>query len=61
MDTSPPTTLKLTDEITRQTALDRLSTYLPLQATGYECSTETLVDVLIQAATKQALVQLDGI
>ena len=57
MDTSPPTTLKLTDEITRQTALDRLSTYLPLQATGYECSTETLVDVLIQAATKQQTIE----
>ena len=46
MDTSPQTTLKLTDEITRQTALDRITTYLPLQAAGYECSTETLADVL---------------
>jgi len=57
MDTSPQTTLKLTDEITHQMALNRLSTYLPLQATGYECSTETLVDVLIQMATKQQTIE----
>ena len=57
MDTSPQTTLKLTDEITRQTALDRLTTYLPLQAAGYECSTETLADVLIQTATKQQTIE----
>jgi len=57
MDTSPQTTLKLTDEITRQTALDRLTTYLPLQAAGYECSTETLADVLIQMATKQQTIE----
>jgi putative transposase len=57
MDTSPQTTLKLTDEITRQTTLDRLTTYLPLQAADYECSTETLADVLIQMATKHQTIE----
>ena len=44
------TTLKLTDEDTRQEAVERLVTYLPLQVSGYECSTETVIDVLVKAA-----------
>jgi len=47
---STKTSLKLTDEDTRQAALERLSTYLPLQVSGYECSPETVFDVLIKAA-----------
>ena len=43
-------TLKLTDENTRQEAIDRLATYLPLQVSGYECSVETVIDVLVKAA-----------
>jgi len=48
---STKTTLKLTDEDTRQEALERLTTYFPLQVSGYECSSETVFDVLIKAAT----------
>jgi len=43
-------TLELTDEDTRQEALERLTTYFPLQVSGYECSTETVFDVLVKAA-----------
>lgn len=42
--------LKLTDEDTRQEALERLTTYFPLQVSGYECSAETVFDVLVKAA-----------
>ena len=44
------TTLKLTDEDTRQEALERLTTYFPLQVSGYECTAETVFDVLVKAA-----------
>ncbi len=44
------TTLKLTDEDTRQEAIEKLSTYFPLQVSGYECTTETVFDVLVKAA-----------
>lgn len=48
--------LKLTDQATREVAVDRLITYLPLQADGYDCTTETVLDVLIKAAvTKQTV------
>lgn len=50
------TTLTLTDEDTRQEALERLTTYFPLEVSGYECGTETVFDVLIKAAvTKQTI------
>jgi putative transposase len=50
------TPLKLTDEDTRQEAVERLSTYFPLNVAGYECSTETVFDVLVKAAaTKQTI------
>ena len=42
--------LKLTDEDTRKEAIERLSTYFPLQVSGYECSPETVFDVLVKAA-----------
>jgi len=42
--------LKLTDEDARQEALKRLTTYFPLQVSGYECTTETVFDVLLKAA-----------
>ena len=44
------TTLKLTDEDTRQEALERLTTYFPPRVSGYECTAETVFDVLIKAA-----------
>jgi putative transposase len=40
----------LTDENTRHEAIERLSTYFPLQVWGYECSPETVFDVLVKAA-----------
>jgi putative transposase len=43
-------TLELTDEDTRQEAIERLTTYFPLQVSGYECTTETVFDVLVKAA-----------
>ena len=56
MPQSTKTSLKLTDEDTRQAALERLSTYLPLQVSGYECSPETVFDVLVKAAiTRQTI------
>lgn len=47
---SSQTTLKLTDDDTRREAVERLTTYLPLQVSGYECTAETVFDVLIKAA-----------
>ena len=55
---TPPTKarLKLTDEDTRHEAIGRLTMYFPLQASGYECSTETVFDVLVKAAvTRQTI------
>jgi hypothetical protein len=50
------TTLTLTDRSTRRAAVERLATYLPLQADGYECTTEAVLDVLVKAAsTKQTI------
>jgi hypothetical protein len=45
-----PSQLKLTDEATRNRAIERLKSHLNLQAAGYECPTETVLDVLIRAA-----------
>ena len=42
--------LKLTDEDTRHEAIERLTTYFPLQVSGYECTAETVFDVLVKAA-----------
>lgn len=50
MTSQTKTTLKLTDEDTRQEAVERLTRYLPLQVSGYECSAETVIDVLVKAA-----------
>ena len=48
--------LKLTDEDTRQEAVERLSRYFPLNVSGYQCSAETVFDVLVKAAaTKQTI------
>ncbi len=48
--------LKLTDEDTRQEAVERLRTYFPLNVSGYQCSAETVFDVLVKAAaTKQTI------
>ncbi|HXV97579.1 MAG TPA: transposase, partial [Anaerolineae bacterium] len=44
------TTLKLTDDDTRQEAIKRLITYFPLQVSGYDCTAETVIDVLVKAA-----------
>lgn len=50
-------TLKLTDKMTRQAAQERLMTHLPLQADGYTCSTEMVLDVLIEAAVKRQTIE----
>jgi hypothetical protein len=50
MTPSPQATLKLTDEDTRQEAIARLTTYFPLRVSGYECTAETVFDVLVKAA-----------
>lgn len=42
--------LKLTDEDTRQEAIERLGSYFPLQIDGYDCTAETIYDVLVKAA-----------
>lgn len=42
--------LKLTDEDTRQEAIERLGTCFPLQIGGYDCTAETVYDVLVKAA-----------
>jgi hypothetical protein len=58
-------TLELTDENTRQEAVGRLTTHLPLQVSGYECSVETVFDVLVKAAVSGQTIEavckdLDG-
>ena len=47
---SSQATLKLTDDDTRHEAVERLTTYFPLQVAGYECTAETVFDVLVKAA-----------
>jgi len=42
--------LKLTDEDTREEAIERLGAYFPLQIGGYDCTAETVYDVLVKAA-----------
>jgi hypothetical protein len=37
--------------------LERLASHLPLQAAGYECCLETVLDVLLQAATKRQTIE----
>ncbi|MBN1993679.1 MAG: transposase [Anaerolineae bacterium] len=50
------TNLTLTDQDTRNEAVERLTTYSPFQATGYDCTTDMLFDVLVKAAvTKQTI------
>ncbi len=50
-------TLKLTDKMTRQATQERLATHLPIQAAGYECRTETVLDVLIEAAVSRQTIE----
>ena len=48
--------LKLSDEATRQEAIERLSRYIPLQIEGYHCTAEIVYDVLVKAAvTRQTI------
>jgi putative transposase len=59
------TTLTLTDKDTHDAVAERLATYLPLEASGYECTTEMVLDVLIKAAATQQTIEcvcndLDG-
>jgi hypothetical protein len=59
------TTLTLTDKDTHNAVAERLATYLPLEASGYECTTEIVLDVLIKAAATQQTIEcvcndLDG-
>jgi putative transposase len=57
MDPGPKTELKLTDKDTHDAAAERLATYLPLKVSGYECTTESVIDVLIKAATTQQTIE----
>ncbi len=45
MTSETKATLKLTDEDTRQEAIERLTASFPLQVSGYECTAETVFDV----------------
>ena len=49
--------LKLTDEATRNEANQRLQKHLNLQAVGYECTTEMVLDVLIRAAVNRQTIE----
>lgn len=49
--------LRLTDANTRDVAIERLATYLPLEVAGYECTTESVLDVLIKAAATQQTIE----
>jgi putative transposase len=53
----PKEELKLTDKYTHDAAAERLATYLPLQASGYECTPEAVLDVLIKAAAAQQTIE----
>lgn len=56
MVTKTPSQLKLTDEATRISAIERLKHHLNIQAAGYDCTTEMVLDVLIRAAvTRQTI------
>jgi len=56
MKTQTKTKLTLTDEDTRQEAVEKLSTYFPLEISGYNCTPEIVYDVLIKAAvTRQTI------
>jgi hypothetical protein len=57
MPASTETTFTLTDETTRQEAIERLSRYLPLRADGYECSTEMILDILLKAASNRQTIE----
>jgi len=57
MTPGPKTELKLTDKDTHNTAAERLATYLPLKVSGYECTSETVIDVLIKAAATQQTIE----
>ena len=57
MLTKSPTQLKLTDEATRQRAVERLKKHLNLQADGYECTTDMVLDVLIRAAVNRQTIE----
>ena len=52
-----PINLKLTDQGTRDEAIERLTTYFPFQADGYECTTAMLFDVLVKAAVTQQTIE----
>ena len=45
-----PPVIRLTDRDVRDMAVDRLEKHLPLAVSGYECTTEMVLDVLIKAA-----------
>lgn len=57
MSNQTKTDLKLTDEDTRQEAIDRLGTYIPLEISGYNCTAETVYDVLIKAAVTSQTIE----
>jgi len=57
MTPGPKTDLKLTDKDTHDAAAERLATYLPLKISGYECTPETVINVLIKAAATQQTIE----
>jgi hypothetical protein len=52
-----PQEFKLTDRDVRDEAVDRLRTHLPLAVSGYQCTTEMVLDVLIKAAVTKKTVE----
>lgn len=52
-----PQEIKLTDRDIRDEAVDRLRKHLPLSVSGYQCTTEMLLDVLIKAAVTKKTVE----
>ena len=52
------TNLKLTDADTRNEAVARLGTYFPLQIAGYDCTVETVYDVLVKAAVTGQTIEM---
>ena len=57
MTPGPKTDLKLTDKDTHDAAAERLATYFPLKISGYECTPETVINVLIKAAATQQTIE----
>lgn len=47
----------LSDTATREFAIERLKTHIPLQVSGYACTTDQVFDVLIRAAVNHQTIE----